>query len=255
MAVAALCRFLAFLFLLLRSLVCSSLSFDLPSIGPEDKDVHIKVEGNATITNQGIQLSSESQNEASRAKYVELLHLWDEASGDLADFTTHFTFNIDSNGSTNYGDGMTFFLANFSTPIDIKLTYGGGLGLMNGYKASAEPFVAVVFDTFSNSMDTQMTNVSIIVNSVLSPEESTVWWNNITQGKNNNASITYNATSKILQVVFTGFWKGQYLTGNLAILLICLNTCPNSLTLASQLQQEFPVREPLSGHGSSIPLH
>nr|GMC76496.1 L-type lectin-domain containing receptor kinase IX.1-like [Ipomoea batatas] len=31
-----------------------------------------------------------------------------------------------------------------------------------------------------------------------------------------NASITYNATSKILQVSFTGFWEGQYLTGNLS---------------------------------------
>ncbi|XP_031132023.1 L-type lectin-domain containing receptor kinase IX.1-like [Ipomoea triloba] len=215
---AALCRFLdvlAFLFLLLPSLVCS-LSFDLPSIGPKDKDVLIKVEGNATITNRGIKLTPDLNGKAGRAKYVELLHLWDKASGDLADFTTHFTFNIDSNGSSRYADGMAFFMANFSTPFDINRTCGGALGLMDAYKPSPDHFLAVVFDTYSNEKNMPMTNVSIIINSVLVPEENTVWWNNITQGKNNNASITYNATSRILQVVFTGFWDGQYLTGNLS---------------------------------------
>nr|GLL28595.1 L-type lectin-domain containing receptor kinase IX.1-like [Ipomoea trifida] len=215
---AALCRFLdilAFLFLLLPSLVCP-LSFDLPSISPKDKDVHIKVEGNATITNRGIKLTPDLNGKAGRAKYVELLHLWDKASGDLADFTTHFTFNIDSNGSSRYADGMAFFMANFSTPFDINRTCGGALGLMDAYKPSPDHFLAVVFDTYSNEKNMPMTNVSIIIDSVLVPEENTVWWNNITQGKNNNASITYNANSRILQVVFTGFWDGHYLTGNLS---------------------------------------
>ncbi|XP_019168935.1 PREDICTED: L-type lectin-domain containing receptor kinase IX.1-like [Ipomoea nil] len=207
--------FLAFLFLLLPSLVCS-LSFDLPRIGPEDKDVHIKVEGNATITNRGIQLTPDSNNKVGRAKYVELFHLWDKASGGLADFTTHFTFNIDSNGSSHYADGMAFFMANFTTPFDLYLTNGGGLGLMDPYKPSPDHFLAVVFDTFSNEETMSMTNVSIIIDSVQEPQESTVWWNNVTLGKNNNASITYNAASQILQVVFTGFWDGQYLTGNLS---------------------------------------
>ncbi|XP_031132025.1 L-type lectin-domain containing receptor kinase IX.1-like [Ipomoea triloba] len=216
MAAIALCRFLAFLFLLVPSLV-GSLSFDLPSIGPKDKDVHIIVEGNATITNRGIQLTSESDDEASRAKYVELLHLWDKASGNLADFTTHFTFNIDSNGTSKYADGMAFFLANFSTPSGIiSQAFGAGLGLMDQYKPSPVPFVAVVFDTFANGKGKSMTNVSININAVLETNKSTAWWNNITQGKNNNASITYNASSKILEVVFTGFWGGQYLTGNLS---------------------------------------
>nr|GLL28596.1 L-type lectin-domain containing receptor kinase IX.1-like [Ipomoea trifida] len=215
---AALCKFLdifPFLFLLLPSLVCS-LSFDLPSIGPKDKDVHIKVEGDATITNRGIRLTPDLKGKNGRATYVESLHLWDKASGDLADFTTHFTFNIASYGRSEYAGGMAFFMANFSTPFDIKRTIGGGLGLMDAYKRSPDHFLAVVFDTYSNEENMPMTNVSIIIDSVLVPEENTVWWNNITLGKDNYASITYNAGSKILQVVFTGFWDGQYLTGNLS---------------------------------------
>ncbi|XP_031132024.1 L-type lectin-domain containing receptor kinase IX.1-like [Ipomoea triloba] len=209
---------LAFLFLLIPSLV-GSVSFDLPSIGPNDKNVRIIVEGNATITNGAIQLTSASENEASRARYVELLHLWDKASGNLSDFTTHFTFNIDSKGASKFGDGMAFFLANFSTPTDLTPTFGGGLGLMDDFKPTPVPFVAVVFDTFANGLGKSMTNVSININAVLESNRSTAWLNNITQGRNNNASITYNASSKILQVVFTGFWGGQYLTENLSYMV------------------------------------
>nr|GMD02838.1 L-type lectin-domain containing receptor kinase IX.1-like [Ipomoea batatas] len=218
MAVDRFLDILAFLFLLLPCLVVS-VSFDLPSIGPKDKDVSIILEGNATITNAAIQLTSKSENEASRARYVEFFHLWDKASGNLSDFTTHFTFNIDSNGTSKYGDGMAFFLANFSTPTDISPTFGGGLGIMDDFKPSPIPFVAVVFDTFANSMGKSMTNVSININAVLESNKSTAWWNNITQGKDNNASISYNASSKILQVVFTGFWGGQYLTSNLSYMV------------------------------------
>ncbi|XP_031131584.1 L-type lectin-domain containing receptor kinase IX.1-like [Ipomoea triloba] len=218
MAVGRFMDILAFLFLLLPSLV-GSLSFDLPSISPKDKDVSIIVEGNATITNGAIQLTSKSENEASRARYVEFFHLWDKASGNLSDFTTHFTFHIDSNGTSKYGDGMAFFLANFSTPTDISPTFGGGLGIMDDFKPSPIPFVAVVFDTFANSMGKSMTNVSININAVLESNKSTAWWNNITQGKDNNASIAYNASSKILEVVFTGFWGGQYLTSNLSYMV------------------------------------
>ncbi|XP_019169325.1 PREDICTED: L-type lectin-domain containing receptor kinase IX.1-like [Ipomoea nil] len=114
---------------------------------------------------------------------------------------------------------MAFFLANFSTPTDISPAFGGGLGLMDDFKPSPVPFVAVVFDTFANGLGKSMTNVSINVNVVLETNKSTAWLNNITQGKENNASITYNASSKILQVVFTGFWGGQYLTHNLSYMV------------------------------------
>nr|GMD08800.1 L-type lectin-domain containing receptor kinase IX.1-like [Ipomoea batatas] len=220
---AALCRFLsitAFLFLLLASLACS-LSFDLPSISP-DAAVHIKLEGDAYITPQGIQLTPYERELApnykvGRAKYVELLHLWDKDSGDLADFTTHFTLTIGSDGSSRYASGLAFFLANFSAPFDATLTGGGGLGLMNQtIQTAQDPFVAVVFDTFSHQENRSQTNVSINIKSMLEPVNITAWLNDIAVGMPNNACITYSATSKILQVVFTGYWNSQYSTGSLS---------------------------------------
>nr|GMD04747.1 L-type lectin-domain containing receptor kinase IX.1-like [Ipomoea batatas] len=140
------------------------------------------------------------------------------ASGDLADFTTHFTFIIDSESNTTYADGLAFFLAGFSAPLNRTFTRGGGLALMHefGPELSPDPFVAVVFDTYSHPMHRPMTNVSINIRSMLKPVNITPWFNNITLAVENHASITYNATSKILQVVFTGFWNGQYLTDNLS---------------------------------------
>nr|GMD08805.1 L-type lectin-domain containing receptor kinase IX.1-like [Ipomoea batatas] len=226
MAAAALCRFLniwvfLFLLLLLPYLVFSSLSFDLPSIGPGEANV-IKLEGDASITDQGIQVTpdeakSKLNDKAGRATYAEPLHLCDRASGELADFTTNFTFTISSDGSNGYADGLAFFLANFSTPMNITLTHGGGLGLMNETESTPpDPFVAVVFDTFSHQTNKPRTNVSININSMLEPSTIKPWLNEIPEGMSNTASITYTASSKILQVNFTGFWRGKYLTDSLS---------------------------------------
>ncbi|XP_019169311.1 PREDICTED: L-type lectin-domain containing receptor kinase IX.1-like isoform X1 [Ipomoea nil] len=223
-AAAALCRFLniisTFLFLI-PSLVCSQpLSFDLSHI--DQNDHSIKIEGNAYVSGQGIQVTPNERNQemsskAGRATYVQPLHLWDNATRELAGFTTRFTFNIDSDGSTQFGDGLAFFLANFTIPFDTNSTAGGGLGLVDTrIITSPEPFVAVVFDTYSNEMYTPMTNVSININSMNASVNSTAWLNNITNGVDNNAVITYSASSKILYVGFTGFWDGYYQTGSLS---------------------------------------
>ncbi|XP_031129809.1 L-type lectin-domain containing receptor kinase IX.1-like [Ipomoea triloba] len=224
MAAAALCRFLniwVFLFLLLPYLVFS-LSFNLPSIGPGDANV-IKLEGDASITDQGIQVTPDDEaksklnDKAGRAAYVEQLHLWDRASKDLADFTTNFTFTITSDGNIGYADGLAFFLANFSTPMNRTLTHGGGLGLMNETESTPEdPFVAVVFDTFSHLTNEPRTNVSININSMLEPVTIKPWLIEIPEGMSNTASISYIASSKILQVNFTGSWKGNYQTDSLS---------------------------------------
>ncbi|XP_019169319.1 PREDICTED: L-type lectin-domain containing receptor kinase IX.1-like isoform X3 [Ipomoea nil] len=204
---ALLCRFLdispafafAFVFLVFPSLVCS-LSFDLPSIG-EDDNVSLKLDGDASITPQGIQLTPYyydayklpvNNYKAGRAMYVESLHLWDNDSGDLADFTTRFTFNIDSNGTTPYADGIAFFLAKISKPLSSYPTYGNSLGLTQWKTEKAvDPFVAVVFDTYS--INKPLTN--------------------------------------ILQVVFTGFWNGQYLTDSLSCKIDLRKHLPEFITI------------------------
>ncbi|CAI0549964.1 unnamed protein product [Linum tenue] len=97
------------------------------------------------------------------------MHLWDATTGDVASFTTTFTFDISSNvdsnkngsssedGSSSCCDGLAFFLApqNYSIPV------GGGasgrLGLIYANltydSASENPFVAVEFDTYNNEWD------------------------------------------------------------------------------------------------------
>ena len=55
-----------------------------------------------------------------RATYFESMHLWDKASRSLTDFTTHFSFVIDSLNQPDYADGLAFFLA----PSDSKIPIG-----------------------------------------------------------------------------------------------------------------------------------
>nr|GMD98134.1 uncharacterized protein LOC109160869 [Ipomoea batatas] len=55
--------------------------------------------------------------------------------------------------NSDYGDGLAFFLASFSNPSDTSMTFGGRLGLMNEtplLTAVVDPFVAVVFSTYSS---------------------------------------------------------------------------------------------------------
>ncbi|XP_031132022.1 L-type lectin-domain containing receptor kinase IX.1-like [Ipomoea triloba] len=225
-AAAVLCRFLnvrAFVFLLLISFV-HSLSFDLQPIVPADTNLRIKVEGDASITTQGLQLTPYDRkdvlnyNAAGRARYNNgSLHLWDKATRELADFTTHFTFNIDSDGNASFADGLAFFLADFKATFNKTATLGGGLGLMDTTLVkSPEPFIAVVFDTFSNEDNAPETSVSINLGSWNQSANSTRWLNDVERGKDNNASITYTASSKMLQVVFTGFSDGYRYTDSLS---------------------------------------
>nr|GMD02841.1 L-type lectin-domain containing receptor kinase IX.1-like [Ipomoea batatas] len=188
----------------------------------EDTNVRIKFDGEAYVSGQGIQVTPNERDhkmdsKAGRATYVQPLHLWDKATRELADFTTHFTFNINSDGGTEFGDGLAFFLANFTANFSEASTAGAGLGLVDARRmTSPEQFVAVVFDTFSNDMNIPMTNVSINVKSMKTSVSSTAWLNNITNGVDNDASITYSASSQILKVVFTGFWDDYKQPGSLS---------------------------------------
>ncbi|XP_019168936.1 PREDICTED: seed lectin-like [Ipomoea nil] len=222
MGAAGLCTLLflnisAFVFLVLSSLVySSSLSFNLPNFG-HGYSKSIVLYGDAEFSNQAIQLTpfeGERAFKAGRAMYVYRLHLWDKASGVLADFSTSFTFNINSDGNSSYGNGLAFFLADFSNPSDTSMTYGGGLGLMNEALpvVSADRFVAVVFRTFSFQ---PLTNVSINVGSTLKYVNSMGWLNDITSGVDNKAWITYSASTQILQVNVTGTLGGKNWTHSL----------------------------------------
>ncbi|GKA04862.1 L-type lectin-domain containing receptor kinase IX.1-like protein [Tanacetum coccineum] len=84
-----------------------------------------------------------------RATYIRSLHLYDNKSRGLARFSTSFTFVLDSNQSTSYSDGLTFFLAQDNS----VLTFGRAMRLLlnDALEPAASRFVAVEFDTFWNN--------------------------------------------------------------------------------------------------------
>jgi hypothetical protein len=140
------------------------------------------------------------------------MHLWDKTSRNLTDFTTDFSFVIDSRENTNityYGDGLAFFLApnGSTTTTDSD---GGAMGLCRRNQTlntTGNHFVAVEFDIFSNKeWDPPSVHVGIDINSMESV--ANVSWLganiSITEGRTNEARITYNSSSHNLSVLFTG---------------------------------------------------
>ncbi|KAL6347579.1 hypothetical protein AAG906_026105 [Vitis piasezkii] len=84
-----------------------------------------------------------------RAMYIEQLYLWHPTTRNLTDFTTNFSFVINSQNNYTYADGLTFFLNGTQLPSDGS---GEGLGLAkdNVTNSTAISFIAVEFDTHNN---------------------------------------------------------------------------------------------------------
>ncbi|KAI7991243.1 hypothetical protein LOK49_LG12G00926 [Camellia lanceoleosa] len=127
----------------------------------------INYEGDAYPAAGAIQLTlnerdKDMSGKTGRAAYTESLHLWDNASGNLADFTTHFSFVISTaniSSPITGGDGLAFFLVPNGSHIPPN-TEGAGLGLGHSLASNNQttnstgpPFVAVEFDTFVNQWD------------------------------------------------------------------------------------------------------
>ncbi|KAJ9552320.1 hypothetical protein OSB04_016365 [Centaurea solstitialis] len=194
----------------------TSLTFNFTDIGPNHLNQDIQVTGDGSyISDEGIQVTpdgigSNRSRRAGRATYIKELHLWDETTGELASFTTDFTFVIDSMSATYYADGLTFFLAKNNSVILL----GGSMGLpVNGTTiGTTNPFVAVEFDTFWNrfwdprnsSNGAVGDHVGISINSLASVA-SQKWFSNIPDGRLCHAWIKYDSASKNFSVSFTGF--------------------------------------------------
>ncbi|KAI3755513.1 hypothetical protein L1987_55315 [Smallanthus sonchifolius] len=205
-------------FLLVLIPIAASLSFNLTNISPQNSNRDIVTEGDgAYISDGGIQVTpdgigSNRTAKAGRATYITPLHLWDNRSGELASFSTNFTFVIDSDGVRTHGDGLTFFLAQNNSVI----TAGRAMGLPVNL-TTIEPmsrFVAVEFDTYWNGIDPFVSgnismgeHVGIDINSVVSAR-SQKWLSNVTGGGVCQAWIRYDSGSRNLSVSFTGYQNG-----------------------------------------------
>uniref|UniRef100_A0A5B6ZDA3 non-specific serine/threonine protein kinase n=1 Tax=Davidia involucrata TaxID=16924 RepID=A0A5B6ZDA3_DAVIN len=229
-----------FFFLIIIIPYASPLNFNLSSITTNNYD-SIKCTGGAYISStQGIQVTPDERevalgNQTGRATYIQPLHLWDKGSGNLTDFTTHFSFIIDSDGDSNSGDGLAFFLAPVGSSIPTDAD-GSGLGLASRNQAtnsSANQFVAVEFDTFPNSWELNLygyrPHVGININSMNSVTTA-LWRNNVSLGIQNDAWITYTSSSQNLSVVFTGFINNQIQQGSLNYVVDLREVLPEWVT-------------------------
>ncbi|XP_057790593.1 L-type lectin-domain containing receptor kinase IX.1-like [Salvia miltiorrhiza] len=230
-----------FLALIIPSTV--SLNFNMSPISRSDGG-HFNFTGDAYIAEDGIQVTTNEHDQArvdraGRATYLETLHLWDKASQKLADFSTHFSIVIDSYGSDKFGDGLAFFLAPQGSSIK-PWSYGSHLGLGNGSSpvdsSSLESFVAVEFDTVPNRGDPPsnggpvVPHVGIDLNSITSVA-TTTWYNNISAGWENDVWVTYNSTTKILRIDFTGNSNGIFRQHNLSYEVDLRNYLPEYVTV------------------------
>ncbi|XP_059446406.1 L-type lectin-domain containing receptor kinase IX.1-like [Corylus avellana] len=132
--------------------VTSAISFNFTSFS--SRDFRIRCE-RTVVEDQVIKLTANKVpiNSAGRATYFMPMHLWDMASGNLTDFTTHFSFVIVSHDASYYGDGLAFFLAPNGSIIPPNANQGGGMGLASGNQllnSTDNPFVAVEFDIYPN---------------------------------------------------------------------------------------------------------
>ncbi|KAK3432930.1 hypothetical protein EUGRSUZ_D00439, partial [Eucalyptus grandis] len=143
------------------------------------------------------------------ATYHEPMRLWDKATGNVADFTTQFTFVIDSMGKSMFADGLTFFLVPEGSQLPIN-SAGLNLALVSPNRDpsnSSASFVAVEFDPLPNNsdgvMDPNCPHVGIDLDNLTSTNSSCVDWfrDKIMSGGQINATITYNSSTQNLSVL------------------------------------------------------
>ncbi|PQQ03276.1 L-type lectin-domain containing receptor kinase IX.1-like [Prunus yedoensis var. nudiflora] len=212
---------MVFLLLLLFQLApcVTSLDFNFPTF-PNGKNT-ISLEGDARIDGEFLLLTKSAVDDVKkqsvgRATYSQPFLLHDNATGKLADFTTNFTFVIDSRGKTPYADGLAFFIAPNGSLLNGTLGRGGSLGLavenpQNSTSKNQYPFVAVEFDIYQNEVtsiqDPEGDHVGVDINTVKS-KMTKPWNGSIAEGRVNSAGISYDSTSNGLNVVFTSYENG-----------------------------------------------
>ncbi|KAK9949155.1 hypothetical protein M0R45_004692 [Rubus argutus] len=201
--------------------VCHPLSF---SINRFDQGAgNITYQGDATPSSKGsgvVELNTAAGYfRVGWATYAEPLHLWE---GSLAaDFTTNFSFIVDTLNNTKFGDGFAFFLAPVHYPMPPN-SAGCDLGLFNTttrFEASQNQLVLVEFDTFSNPWDPPGPHIGINDKTVSSNVHAS-WDPVLHSGKEGRVRITYNATTNNLSVFWT--YEDSFAANSSLFLLIDL---------------------------------
>ncbi|XP_030443383.2 L-type lectin-domain containing receptor kinase IX.1-like [Syzygium oleosum] len=185
-------------------------------------DSIIQRQGDATYdTSSFIQITEANRDKilsssVGWATYHKPMRLWDKATGNVADFTTQFTFVINSLGESSFADGLTFFLVPEGSQLPANSS-GRYLALVDPNRNpsnSSTSFVAVEFDTFRNNAPnlnvvdpncSQVAHVGIDLNNLTSTVHSCIDWfkNKIMTGGRINVTIAYNSSTQNLSVLTT----------------------------------------------------
>lgn len=144
-----------------------SLSFDYPTFGSDDQKA-IRIEGNASFSVGHIDISANNwdvRKSQGRASYnAQPMLLWDGHTGEVASFTTTFSFIIKPKFNSTRGAGMAFFLASYPSSLPTGSAGYYNLGLTNQKDGTMAPgdnrFVAVEFDT-SNETEVSDPNTTL----------------------------------------------------------------------------------------------
>jgi len=231
--------------------VRSEYSFRFPSFRPYTAG--ITLEGDAFASSDAaLHLTSTVPRSAGRASFAEPVRLWDAKTGELAGFTTTFSFVVGPATATGptrlFGDGISFFMAPFRSCIP-RNSSGGFLGLfapetaMNVFKNQV---VAVEFDTFGNPWDPPSKHMGIDINSVASAATVALPGANLESGLTAFATVKYEPVTKNLSVLL------EYPRS------VVVNGTTTSLSFAVDLRTVLPewVRVGFSGAtGQLVELH
>ncbi|KAE8010471.1 hypothetical protein FH972_006839 [Carpinus fangiana] len=183
-----------------------SVSFQITRFEPTDTDIQYL--GDAVPSVGAIEMINKYRYvcRVGWAIYAKRVPLWDSHTRKLTNFTTHFSFTINTQGLPHYASGLAFFLApaGFEIPPNSS---GGFLGLFNTTTiySPRNQIVLVEFDSFSNpEWDPPVEHVGINTNSIASAIY-TPWNASLHSGDTIDVWITYNASTTNLSVS----WKYQ----------------------------------------------
>ncbi|KAI3828652.1 hypothetical protein L1987_02760 [Smallanthus sonchifolius] len=176
-----------------------SIDFEITRFVSDAKN--ILYSGDAEPSSGAIDLNRVDFARVGHAKYADAIQIWDRKSGKLSDFTTHFTFVIDTLNRSSYGDAFAFFLA----PVGFEIppnSFGQYIGLFNrtNYNSHQNHMIVVEFDTVSNTwIDPSYGHVGININT-LGSANFTAWNASLHSGDAADAWVSYNATTQMLSL-------------------------------------------------------
>ncbi|XP_048492285.1 L-type lectin-domain containing receptor kinase IX.1-like [Beta vulgaris subsp. vulgaris] len=185
--------------------VALSLSFEFPRFDQNCSNIFLH--GDATCSNGTVDFNIiEYSLRVGLITYDKKVRLWDKNSGNVSDFSTHFTFVIDTLNRTpgSYGHGLAFFIApvGFQSPPNSATVF---LGLFNDTtsNSSSNQMILVEFDSFINTHDEPLfehvgININSLTSSIYAPWNASEHSGNVA-----DVWIDYNATTRNLSV----FWS------------------------------------------------